>query len=64
MEAKAQALEKQNAEQEKRRDEAYQALYAFRLSFDFKNGEGVLGYLKGKKFQLDEDEIWFVKDFR
>jgi len=42
----------------------FQALYAFRLSFDFSDGEGVLGYLRGKKFELDEDEIWFVKDFK
>jgi 23S rRNA pseudouridine955/2504/2580 synthase len=42
----------------------YQALYAWRVRFDFADGEGPLGYLRGREFRLPEDEIWFVKDFR
>lgn len=41
----------------------YQALYAYRLRFDFSDGEEVLGYLRGREFVLPEDEIWFLKDF-
>lgn len=41
----------------------YQALYAYRIRFDFV-GEDALSYLCGKEFSLGEDEIWFVKDFR
>ncbi|MEE0969151.1 MAG: RluA family pseudouridine synthase [Clostridia bacterium] len=41
----------------------YQALYAYKLRFDFENGEGGLGYLKGKEFELPHEEIWFLKDF-
>ncbi|MGM9632287.1 MAG: RluA family pseudouridine synthase [Eubacteriales bacterium] len=42
----------------------YQALYAYRLRFDFKDTDGALGYLKGKEVRLSEDDIWFLKDFR
>ena len=41
----------------------YQALYAYRLRFDFLNNEGELGYLRGKEVTLDRDEIWFLRDF-
>ncbi len=41
----------------------YQALYAYRLEFDFADNSGTLGYLNGKSFSLDTDEIWFLKDF-
>jgi 23S rRNA pseudouridine955/2504/2580 synthase len=41
----------------------FQALYAYKLAFRFQNDEGVLGYLNGKRFQLDLSEIWFLKDF-
>lgn len=40
----------------------YQALYSYRLVFDFKD-DGALGYLKGKQVALNPDEIWFVKDY-
>ncbi len=42
----------------------FQALYAYRLQFRFRNGEGVLGYLAGKEFRLADEDIWFLKDFR
>lgn len=41
----------------------YQALYAYRLIFDFADESGALGYLKGKAFALDRDDVWFLKDF-
>ncbi len=41
----------------------YQALYAYRLRFDFYNSDGELGYLCGKEVVLDRDEIWFLEDF-
>ncbi|MBQ9079976.1 MAG: RluA family pseudouridine synthase [Clostridia bacterium] len=41
----------------------YQALYAYRVRFDF-SGDDCLHYLRGKQFSLGEDEIWFIKDFR
>ena len=41
----------------------YQALYAYRLRFDFDDESGALGYLKGKEVKLKKDDIWFFKDF-
>lgn len=41
----------------------YQALYAYKLIFDFENEEGPLGYLKGKEVSLDNKEIWFLRNF-
>ena len=41
----------------------YQALYAYRLRFDFKDNSGALGYLKGKEVKLSRDDVWFLKEF-
>ena len=41
----------------------YQALYSYRLIFNFKDNSGTLGYLKGKSVGLDPKEIWFVQNF-
>ena len=41
----------------------FQALYAYKLGFRFKNNEGALGYLNGKCFQLPASDVWFLKDF-
>lgn len=41
----------------------YQALYSYRLIFDFNDDGGPLGYLKGKQVALKCEDIWFVKDF-
>lgn len=41
----------------------YQALYAYRLVFSFKDGEGTLGYLRGKEVSVDPTSIWFYHDF-
>ena len=42
----------------------YQALYAYRLRFDFGTHADLLSYLDGKEFCLPEQEIWFLKDFK
>ena len=41
----------------------YQALYAYRLRFDFDDNSGALGYLKGKEVKLSRDDVWFLKEF-
>ncbi|MBE6601242.1 MAG: RluA family pseudouridine synthase [Ruminococcaceae bacterium] len=41
----------------------YQALYAYCLEFRFLDTDHALGYLNGKSFSLDLNEIWFLKDF-
>lgn len=48
---------------DKRRGYKFQALYAYRLQFRFRDSGGVLGYLNGKTFELDPSGIWFLKDF-
>ncbi len=41
----------------------FQALYAYRLRFDFSDASGALGYLDGKEFSIPMSDIWFLKDF-
>ena len=41
----------------------YQALYAFRLGFKKTDRDGALKYLEGKQFEIDREQIWFLKDF-
>lgn len=41
----------------------YQALYAYRLRFDFDDDSGALGYLRGKEVKLSRDDVWFLKNF-
>ncbi len=48
---------------ERTRGYKHQALYAVRLRFDFADSTGALGYLRGKEFSIEPDEVWFVKDF-
>ena len=49
---------------DKREGYKYQALYAYRLRFDFdKNTESELDYLRGKEVKLDTRTIWFVNEF-
>jgi 23S rRNA pseudouridine955/2504/2580 synthase len=38
-----------------------QALYSYKLTFDFAAAAGLLEYLNGKSFQVKE--VWFAKDF-
>ena len=48
---------------ERERGYKFQALYAYRLRFDFQNSEGALGYLNGKSFEIPRSDVWFLKDF-
>ena len=41
----------------------FQALYAFRLRFKETEREGALKYLEGKQFEIDREDVWFLKDF-
>ena len=41
----------------------YQALYSYRLQFEFKTDGGILNYLDGKEFSVNPDNIWFIKEF-
>lgn len=41
----------------------YQALYSYRLIFDFGEDNGYLGYLSGKQVSLSPEDIWFLTDF-
>lgn len=41
----------------------YQALCAYKLKFDFKDKNNLLGYLDGKEFEIEMSKIWFVSDF-
>ncbi len=41
----------------------FQALYAYRLRFGFRNNDGYLGYLLGKEVTLPKEGIWFLKNF-
>lgn len=42
----------------------YQALYSYRLRFDFADQSGALGYLCGKEFSIPKSSVWFVEDFK
>jgi 23S rRNA pseudouridine955/2504/2580 synthase len=46
---------------EKQYDRKYQALYAYRLCFDFTTDAGSLNYLRGKQFQVDH--VDFVAEY-
>ena len=41
----------------------YQALYSYRLIFDFDKDDGILGYLSGRQVSIPPEKIWFVNDF-
>ena len=42
----------------------YQALYSYRLRFDFADHSGALGYLCGKEFSIPKSAVWFTEDFK
>ena len=50
-------------QREKGRGYKHQALYAVRLRFDFSSEPCALSYLRGKDFSIDENEVWFIRDF-
>lgn len=41
----------------------YQALYSYKLIFNFQTDAGILNYLNEKEFCVKTNHIWFVKDF-
>ena len=41
----------------------FQALYAYRLTFRKTERDGTLKYLEGKSFAIDQNDVWFIKDF-
>ena len=38
----------------------YQALYAYKIIFEFQSDAGILQYLDGKSFEADSKSIWFT----
>ncbi len=38
----------------------YQALYAYRITFEFQSDAGILQYLDGRSFEADSKSIWFT----
>ena len=49
---------------DKKKGYKFQALYAYRLVFRFKDGEPTaLDYLNKKSFEADRSKIWFLKEF-
>lgn len=48
---------------DKRQGYKFQALYAYRLEFRFKNKGTVLDYLDGRSFSADREKIWFLREF-
>lgn len=40
---------------------SHQALYAYKISFNFKTDAGILNYLKGKNFEVAD--VWFAREF-
>ena len=41
----------------------HQALYSYRLRFNFKGEETVLDYLNGKEFKINKRDIYFTKEY-
>ncbi len=41
----------------------FQALYSYSLEFCFEGDSGILNYLNGRKFEINEEKIWFTKEF-
>ncbi len=42
----------------------YQALYSYKLRFDFADKSGALGYLCGREFSIPKSEVWFTENFK
>ena len=42
----------------------YQALYSYRLIFNFEDTRGALGYLKGKQVALNPENVWFLENYQ
>jgi len=40
-----------------------QALYSYKIGFDFTTESGILSYLKGKSFEVKKNNIYFLREF-
>ncbi len=49
--------------EEKHRGYKFQALYAYRLSFDKTGTENKLSYLEEREFSIPKENVWFLKEF-
>ena len=38
----------------------YQALYAYKITFNFTSDAGCIEYLNGKSFEVNKNGIWFL----
>ena len=47
---------------DRRQGYKYQALYSYRLRFDFKTDAQELSYLNGKEFSVNAEQIYFVRE--
>ena len=48
---------------DRQRGYKYQALYSYKLRFNFKGEKTVLDYLNGKEFAIKKSDIYFTKEF-
>ncbi len=49
--------------QDKKLGYSHQALYSYKLKFNFGSDGGILSYLSGKEFTVDEKNIYFLEEF-
>lgn len=49
---------------DRQRGYKFQALYAYKLIFTFREDAGALEYLKGKQFRVPYEDIWFLDEFQ
>lgn len=49
--------------EDKKRGYKWQALYSYRVRFDFEKAGDVLDYLAGKEYSLPHSAVWFCADF-
>lgn len=42
----------------------FQALYAYKLNFEFETDGGILEYLNGKHFAVNTKDIWFLQNYK
>ncbi|MGM9642628.1 MAG: pseudouridine synthase [Eubacteriales bacterium] len=49
--------------EDKKKGYHYQALYSYKLRFNFEKSGDVLDYLSGREYRLPRESIWFCADF-
>ena len=40
----------------------YQALYAYKITFNFTTDGGCIEYLNHKSFEVNKNSVWFLED--